>query len=256
MTNALSADTRLDQLGALPAGDLIRFARAINAIDSKVNDAGAVALLIKAKELRVPTLGALQKMSYINGKVYMEAELMHACARERLGDERLRLEFPHSKPDKVTGRISTDGGETWNEVTWTYADAQQAGLAGKDNWKRYPERMLRARVKSWLIRDFVPESALGMYTPDEAADVTAIPHREISSAEAITERLGAEAPADDPPFLGAFVDWRAALEQADSRDALHECLTQIAADDRLSDEDRRSLKTVATDKARKEGWSR
>ena len=254
MTTALTAETRLDDLAAVRAMELVQFARAIGAIDRKVSDTGALAMLAMARELRVPALGCLQKMSYINGKVYMEAELRHRCAEEVYGDK-LRLEFPIETDDKCTGRISTDGGKTWNEKTWTYAQAQRAGLTSKDNWKRYPTRMLVARVKGWLLRDFTPKAGFGLYDSDEAPELQTIPHRDITSAEAIEKKLGVE-PADDAPISGALEEWRLAIEGADDRDAIEAYLRAIAEDDRLSDEERETLRTVAVEKARKEGWKR
>jgi hypothetical protein len=48
-------------------------------------------------------------------------------------------------------------------------DAGLAGLAGKDNWKKYPKNMLFARAISNGQKWFVPDAFNGatVYTPDE-----------------------------------------------------------------------------------------
>jgi hypothetical protein len=59
------------------------------------------------------------------------------------------------------------------EVTWTMADAKRAGLADKQNWKRYPRQMLTARAVTELGRTlFADDLILGeAYTPDEVGHV-------------------------------------------------------------------------------------
>ena len=41
-------------------------------------------------------------------------------------------------------------------VSFTWDDAQRAALTGKDNWKKYPSSMLRARVITNGIRMVLP----------------------------------------------------------------------------------------------------
>lgn len=55
-------------------------------------------------------------------------------------------------------------------VGWDLARAKQADLGGKDNWKKYPRQMLRARVISEGIRTVYPGVAVGVYTPEEVQD--------------------------------------------------------------------------------------
>ena len=45
-------------------------------------------------------------------------------------------------------------------IEWTIEQAKKAGLAGKDNWKKYPRSMLRARCISEGIRSVYP-AAIG-----------------------------------------------------------------------------------------------
>lgn len=47
------------------------------------------------------------------------------------------------------------------------ADAKRAGLWGKDNWKKYPRRMLLNRARTFALRDGFPDVLLGAVTADE-----------------------------------------------------------------------------------------
>ncbi len=99
---------------------------------------------------------------------------------------------PALKADAMLARFMAAGGRVeWHELTdaivsatfshpiggtlrieWTIAQAQRAGLVGKDNWKRYPRAMLRSRVVSEGIRSVYPAVITGVYTPDELHDGT------------------------------------------------------------------------------------
>ncbi len=77
----------------------------------------------------------------------------------------------------VSGETSPEGatvrgkrGDTGDEmsVTFTMADAQRAALAGKTNWKNYPQSMCWARAVSQLCRMLFADVTLGLsYTPEE-----------------------------------------------------------------------------------------
>ena len=51
--------------------------------------------------------------------------------------------------------------------SFSIEEAERANLLGKDNWKKYPQRMLEARAKAALARDLFPDVLHGIYTPEE-----------------------------------------------------------------------------------------
>lgn len=58
-----------------------------------------------------------------------------------------------------------------NTVVYTWTDAANAGLTSKDNWKRMPKNMLRARCLSEGIRIVAPDMLAGVfYESSEIAD--------------------------------------------------------------------------------------
>lgn len=56
--------------------------------------------------------------------------------------------------------------------TFTMEDAKLAELLGKDNWKKYPKRMLQLRARSFALRDAFPDIIKGLYTVEEAQDLS------------------------------------------------------------------------------------
>lgn len=59
----------------------------------------------------------------------------------------------------------------WKEITakgsFSLSEAKQAGLDDKDNWKKYPKRMLEARAFSVGMREIADDVVKGMKTADE-----------------------------------------------------------------------------------------
>lgn len=60
------------------------------------------------------------------------------------------------------------GGEVL--ISWSIERAKNAGLTGKDNWRKFPAQMLAARVVAEGVRACYPACLSGMYTVEEAQD--------------------------------------------------------------------------------------
>ncbi len=98
---------------------------------------------------------------------------------------------PARKTHSILARFQAAGGSVaWEEITplracgtfshkqggslrveWTFAQAKNAGLTGKDNWKNYPQAMLRARCIAEGVRAVYPGAIGGMLTVEEAQDI-------------------------------------------------------------------------------------
>jgi hypothetical protein len=72
------------------------------------------------------------------------------------------IEWVQATDRACTVRITRGDGLSTAEVTWTIADAQRAGLAGKKVWQQYPRHMLRARALSECASMACPDVALGI----------------------------------------------------------------------------------------------
>lgn len=55
-------------------------------------------------------------------------------------------------------------------IAWDIPRAVRAGLAGKDNWKKYARQMLRSRCVSEGVRTVFPGATGGMLSPEELGD--------------------------------------------------------------------------------------
>jgi len=55
-------------------------------------------------------------------------------------------------------------------IKWDMERAKKAGLVEKDNWKKYPAQMLRARTCAEGVRASFPQCLNGLYTSDEVID--------------------------------------------------------------------------------------
>lgn len=55
-------------------------------------------------------------------------------------------------------------------IRWDMERAKLAQLLGKDNWKKFPDQMLRARVVSEGVRAIFPACLNGMYVAEEVQD--------------------------------------------------------------------------------------
>ncbi len=126
---------------------------------------------------------------------------------------------PARKTHSILARFQAAGGSVaWEEITplracgtfshkqggslrveWTFEQAKKAGLTGKDNWKNYPQAMLRARTIAEGVRAVYPGAIGGMLTVEEAQDIAPPQHpmKDMGAAEV--------AQVDVAPLLAAAV---------------------------------------------------
>jgi hypothetical protein len=153
--------------------DAERAARAMSASgffsDSKTA-AQAVVKILAGSELGFGPFASMTGVAIIQGKPAVGANLM-AAAVKRTGKYNYRVTKNTDKEVEIT---FFEGGQDIGKSTFTWADAEKAGLTNKDNWKKYPRNMLFARALSNGIRWFAPDIYNGatVYTPDEMGAVT------------------------------------------------------------------------------------
>ena len=72
-------------------------------------------------------------------------------------------------------------------VEWTFEQAKKAGLTNKDNWKNYPQAMLRARCIAEGVRAVYPGAIGGMMAVEEAQDMIPVnqPAKNMGAAEVV-----------------------------------------------------------------------
>ena len=76
----------------------------------------------------------------------------------------------HEHSDTAVAATFTHAAGGSIRVDWDLGRAEQAGLAGRNNWRKFPRQMLRARVISEGVRAVYPVATGGMYVPEEVQD--------------------------------------------------------------------------------------
>lgn len=129
----------------------------------------AVTLMLAGRELGLGPMQSIRAIHVIDGKPVMSADLMAGLVHRRIPGALLRV------VETTDERCVVDAGRPGQQptrFTFALADAQRAGLVAKENWRRYPRAMLRARCLSEAARAVFPDVLLGVYDPDELGAVT------------------------------------------------------------------------------------
>lgn len=129
----------------------------------------ALAIALKGRELGLPMMQAITSIHVIDGKPTISAELMAALVYQRLSGAILRC---IETSDKIATYEAGRPGDKILKMSFTWEEAVRAGLTGKDNWRKYPAAMLRARCCSAICRIVFPDAIMGVDTPDELGAIT------------------------------------------------------------------------------------
>lgn len=130
-----------------------------------------LAIMLAAEARGVELFDALQNCHVIDGKVGYSAGMLRGFVR-RAGH---KIHTPYEGPDKATVRIIRADEPTHPyEATFTWDEAETAGLATKKNWRLYRTDMLWNRAFTRVFRRACDELVFGpAYTPEElGAEVT------------------------------------------------------------------------------------
>lgn len=161
---------------------------------SLINQPGKIlAAILAGRELGVGPMASLRAFHVVEGKPVAD----YSFWISRMKAAGYKIEWPESSAERVTLRLTGPDGAVHVE-TWDKERATRAGLwNGKDNWKRYPETMLKARCVATAGRSFAAEVMSGCYTPDEAEEMKSATHTVVTSEPA------AERPASGQAQLAA-----------------------------------------------------
>ena len=141
-------------------------------------------LMLIAQSHGLSFMSVVEEYNVIQGRPGLKSEAMLARFQKagghiqwtELSDTRCSAIFSHPQCAPV-------------EIDWDTHRAQQAGLIGKDMYKKYPRSMLKARVISDGVRSAWPACLGGMYTPEEVSDFE--PARKSISPPAVRGQLAA-----------------------------------------------------------------
>jgi len=122
-------------------------------------------------EVGLSPMQAVQNIAVINGRpsVWGDAGLAMVEASGKLED------FKETISDaggviSATCWAKRKGRPTPVERTFSFKDAERAGLTSKDIWRQYPKRMTQMRARWWVIRDLFPDVLKGLKGAEEVVD--------------------------------------------------------------------------------------
>ena len=138
-------------------------------------------MMIAVAEGKHPALVA-RDYNIIQGRAAKNAEAMLRDFQGAGG----RVDWHELTDKSVSATFShPQGGSV--KISWDMERAAQAGLNGKDNWKKFPRQMLRSRVVSEGVRTVWPSATSGLYAPEEMQDIVSDTVPEPVSVEAAVE---------------------------------------------------------------------
>lgn len=134
------------------------------------SEAQAMVKVMAGAELGLPPFASMTGINIIQGKPAIGANVVATLVK----NDR-RYDYRVKQADATVCILSWfESGKQVGESSFTIAEAQAAGLATKDNWKKFPSDMLFARAITRGARRYAPGIFGGapVYTPDElGADV-------------------------------------------------------------------------------------
>jgi hypothetical protein len=131
-------------------------------------------VVMQGAELGLTPLRSLNQIHVIKGRTTLAAQLMSAMVKSHPLCKYLRLK---QEIKDGAGHVVGVEYETHREgdpgpvvMSFTLQDASQMGLLNKDNWKKQPVTMMRARGISRICREVYPDLIGGMYAKEEIQD--------------------------------------------------------------------------------------
>jgi hypothetical protein len=159
----------------------------------------ALLICMSGRDLGLSYAQALRAFHVIEGKPTLSADGMVAvCLIRRDVCEYFRtLECTNDRAAVETKRT----GSPPQSYVFSMEDARRAGVASKQNWAKYPSRMLLARARAALARDVYPDLLLGLYDPDEIGEIPSVTHPEPVRANVTV--VPVPGPAPEPAVVEA-----------------------------------------------------
>ena len=159
---------------------------------------------------------SLRGIQIIDGKACPTADCLVACVLTS-GKAEYFTEV-ETTPDHSTWETRRKGESKPRRSTFTIQEAQAAGLVrAGSGWQKFPQRMLKARAKAFLVRDVYPDLALGLYTPEEIQETVPEPIR----AQVVVEQVASQ-PVPQPVEERVAPPWAHALAEANDVKALRD----------------------------------
>lgn len=126
----------------------------------------AMVMIMTGRELGLTAMQSLRSIHVVEGKPLLSADLMLALA---LRLPTCEMFVCTETTDTIASFVAKRRGQPETRLSFTAEQAKNAGLSGKDNWKKYAAAMLRARAIAGLARLVFPDAFVGVYEENEIA---------------------------------------------------------------------------------------
>ncbi len=153
----------------------------------------AVAILYGAT-IDFDPVTAVQQIYVIGGKPALYARAMVAVVLSK-GHE---IWVEDEAAGKVTVAGKRKGSDKVQRITWTTADARQAGYTSNKKYETDPRAMLYARASGDIARRIAPDALMGMAYTVEELELGIEPAQQGQSERSAVSRLRAAVPAAAP----------------------------------------------------------
>ena len=163
-------DVTVHNANLYPLSDLQTMAGALaksQLFGVKTVDQALGLILVAQAEGRHPATIA-QEYDIIQGRPALKS----ASALARFQHAGGKIQWIVSNAQEAEAEFSHPLGGTL-QIRWDMERAKVAQLLGKDNWKKFPDQMLRARCVSEGVRAVFPACLNGMYVAEEVQDFDA-----------------------------------------------------------------------------------
>ena len=158
-------------IAPVPFSEMERLAEAVarsGLFGMKTKEQALSLMAISYAEGRHPALAA-RDYDIIQGRPAKKAEAMMRDFMAAGG----KVEW-HQLDDSIADATFSHPVGGVVRITWDKPRAKQAGLEGKDMYRKFPRQMLRSRVVSEGVRTVCPAATSGMYVPEEVADFSQV----------------------------------------------------------------------------------
>lgn len=132
--------------------------------------AAIAAAILAGREAGIGPMTALQHLHMVDGRPSLSAERKRAQALAAGHD----IVYVETTTTRCVVKGRRRGSTEWSTVVWSLEDARRANLAGRDNWRRHPRRMLQARATSELCDMLFPDATAGLPTTEDLIDTDTV----------------------------------------------------------------------------------
>jgi len=204
--------------------------------------------MMMGSELGLNPIQSLQNIAVINGKpaIYGDALLALVQSHPRFGGHEESFD---DQSMTATCTVWRKGDAKSHTVTFSQADAQQAGLWGKQGpWQSYPKRMLMWRARGYALRDKFADALGGLITVEEARDIPS----EREERDVTPQHQPHQEPVALPHYPAESFEtnlpkWQAAIESG--KRTPEQIIAMVESKAALTDEQKQQIRRTAEEAA-------